>query len=61
MNQIKKIKYNAKGDVREGYFIETMKGLVAVNIQQGEFQCIDEDNIISKEDVSINKITGKLK
>jgi len=60
MNQILKIIYKAKGEIREGYFIETRRGLVPIRIPFGEFQHIDKEKIISKKNVSINKITGRI-
>jgi len=60
MNQIIKISYKVGGGNIEGYFIETKKGLVAINLRQEEFVCIPKENISSIKEVSVNKITGKI-
>ena len=61
MNQIVRVKYGIKGETREGYFIETKMGFLPVRISSGEFHILTKEDIISKEKVSVNKITGKLK
>lgn len=53
---IYKIKY-AEGTL-EGYFIETQKGFLQVNIREGEANNLSK--IVSKEPIRINEATLKV-
>ena len=60
MNQIIRIKHRFQNLTKEGYFIRTKHGLIPINFHQGEFVILKEENIIKKENISINTITGRI-
>jgi len=60
MNQIVRISYECKGDVKAGYFIKTHQGLIPIDIRRGEFVAINTASIISEVPVSINTVTGRM-